>query len=68
LQFFHNHRYTQSLETGSDYIFKTQTGLRIPIFDSLQATLQYNFDRDNAPANNTKKNDHEYLLTAGYKW
>lgn len=68
LQFFHNHRYTQSLETGSDYILKTQTGLRIPIFDSLQATLQYNFDRDNAPASDTKKNDQEYLLTAGYKW
>ena len=68
LQTFHNHRLTLSLEDTADYIFKSRTGLRVPILDQLQATLQYNFDRDNSPADDAKKNDHEYLLTAGYKW
>jgi len=68
LQAFHKHSLDWSLEDSSDYLLKTETGLRIPIFDSLQATLQVNFDRDNAPAKDAKKNDYEYLLTGGYTW
>jgi len=68
LQAFYNHRFTQSLESSSDYIFKSKTGLRIPIFEHFQATLQFNFDRDNAPGVDAKKNDYEYLLTVGYVW
>lgn len=68
LQAFHNHSYRQSLEDSSDYIFLSKTGLRIPLIENLQVTLQYNFDRDNAPADDAKKNDRETLITAGYKW
>ena len=68
LQAFHKHSLDWSLEDASAYLFKSQTGLRIPIFDSLQATVQVNFDRNNNPAADAKKNDYEYLLTAGYAW
>jgi putative salt-induced outer membrane protein YdiY len=68
LQTFHNHKYIQSLESSSDYIFKSKTGLRIPLLDNLQVSLQYNFDRDNAPADDADKDDRETLITAGYKW
>ncbi len=68
LQAFHRHRYTQSLEDGSHYIFLSRTGLRIPLYENLQATLQYNFDRDNAPADDADKDDRTTLITAGYKW
>jgi putative salt-induced outer membrane protein YdiY len=68
LQAFHRHSLDWSVEDASAYLLKTQTGLRIPIFDSLQATVQVNYDRDNAPAPGTKKNDYEYLLTGGYAW
>jgi len=68
LQFFHNHRITQSLESFSDYIFKSKTGLRVPIFDTFQTTIRFDFDRDNAPGAGADKNDYKYLLTAGYGW
>lgn len=68
LQAFHNHSYRQSLEDSSDFIFLSKTGLRIPLIENLQVTLQYNFDRDNAPADDAEKNDRETLITAGYKW
>jgi putative salt-induced outer membrane protein YdiY len=68
LQAFHRHSLDWSFEDASAYLFKSQTGLRIPIFDSLQATVQFNFDRNNNPAEGTKKNDYEYLLTGGYTW
>ena len=68
LQAFHKHSLDWSLEDASAYLFKSATGLRIPIFDSLQATIQVNFDRNNNPAAGAKKNDYEYLLTGGYTW
>ncbi len=68
LQVFHEHRYTQSLEDNSDYIFLSSTGLRLPIAENFQITFQYNYDRDNAPGDDVKKDDHESLLTIGYDW
>ena len=68
LQAFHNHRYRQSLDNGSDYIIISKTGLRIPLLENLQVSLQYNFDWDNAPADDVGEDDRETLVTAGYKW
>lgn len=68
LQAFHDHRYTQSLEDGDDFIVKSKTGLRIPLSKNLQATIQYNYDWDNAPGENAEEDDRETLITAGYKW
>jgi len=68
LQAFHDHRYSQSFEESSDFIFTSSTGLRIPLSDNLQATIQYNFDWDNTPSDNADEDDHETLVTAGYVW
>ncbi len=68
LQAFHNHRYSQSFEGTSDFIFTSSTGLRIPLANNLQATIQYNFDWDNTPSDNADEDDHETLITAGYTW
>ncbi len=67
LQTFHKHRYTQSLEDGDDFIFLSSTGLRIPINKHFQSTIQYNFDWDNEPADDTEEDDRETLFTAGYR-
>lgn len=68
LQSFHNHQYNQSFERASDFIFTSSTGLRIPLANNLQATIQYNFDWDNTPSDNADEDDHETLITAGYRW
>jgi len=68
LQAFHNHQYNQSFERASDFIFTASTGLRIPLANNLQATIQYNFDWDNTPSDNADEDDHETLITAGYTW
>jgi putative salt-induced outer membrane protein YdiY len=68
LQVFHKHTLDWNVEEASAYLFKSATGLRIPIFDSLQATVQVNYDRNNNPAAGAKKDDYEYLLTGGYAW
>lgn len=68
LQAFHKQSLDLRLRETSDYILKTETGLRLPIIDRLQTTLQFNFDRNSAPAQGAEKNDYEYLLTGGYTW
>lgn len=68
LQAFHKQSLDLRLQETSNYILKTETGLRLPIIDRLQTTLQFNFDRNSAPAEGAEKNDYEYLLTGGYAW
>ena len=68
LQAFHMHRFLQILEDSSNYIFLSKSGFRIPLIENLQMTLQYNFDRDNEPAEGAEKNDRKTLVTLGYKW
>jgi len=46
----------------------TGLGLRIPIIDRMQATVQFNLDRNNSPASDAKKNDYDTLITGGYTW
>ncbi|MFK7816456.1 MAG: YdiY family protein [Gammaproteobacteria bacterium] len=68
LQAFHDHRYSQSFEGVSDFIFTSSTGLRIPLANNLQATIQFNYDWDNMPSENADEDNHETLFTAGYTW
>jgi putative salt-induced outer membrane protein YdiY len=68
LEAFHNHRISLSLEEIENYIFISQTGLRVPIFDNFQTTIQVNFDWNNDPGAGASKNDTTYLFTVGYTW
>jgi putative salt-induced outer membrane protein YdiY len=68
LQAFHNHHLRWSVEDTSGYVFNSEIGLRIPIIDRMQATVQFNLDRNNSPAQDAKKNDYDTLITGGYTW
>lgn len=68
LQAFHNHHLRWSVEDTDDYVFNSEIGLRIPIIDRMQTTVQFNLDRNNSPAPDAKKNDYDTLITGGYTW
>lgn len=55
LQAFHNHHLRWSVEDTGDYVFNSEIGLRIPIIDRMQATVQFTLDRNNSPASDAKK-------------
>ena len=46
----------------------SQTGLRVPLIDNLNATAQYNVDWDSAPTTGRVRTDKAVLLTLGYSW
>ena len=65
-QFFHFHEGLGSFEEADDMFIKSKTGIRIPIFTNLNASLQYNFDWDNTPSPGRKKSDRALMFTLGY--
>ena len=67
-QFFHKHEILMGLEQVDDVSVLSQTGLRFPLIEKLNATFQVNWDWDNTPAPNTKRVDTDYLVTLGYSW
>lgn len=67
-QFFHKHEGLLGLEQVTDVTILSQTGLRFPLIDNLNATIQVNWDWDNTPAPDTKRADTDYLFTLGYAW
>lgn len=67
-KFFHMHEAIVSLEDASNVFVRSQTGLRIPLRDRLNATAQYNVDWDSQPTNGRVRTDKALLLTLGYTW
>lgn len=67
-QLFHKHQVLVGFEQVDDVSILTQTGLRFPLIDRLNATFQVNWDWDNTPAPDTKRADTDYLATFGYSW
>jgi putative salt-induced outer membrane protein YdiY len=68
IQFFHMHETYVGLDDETKIFVRSQTGLRIPLMDRLNATAQYNVDWDNTPAADQVRTDKTVLLTLGYTW
>lgn len=67
-QFFHNDEGIVSVEDPDDTIFRSQTGLRFPLVENLNATLQYNIDWQNTPPEGFDSTDSAYIVSVGYLW
>ncbi len=57
-----------NFENVHETFVRSQTGLRVPLMKSLNATAQYNVDWDNRPTDGRVKTDRALLLTLGYSW
>jgi putative salt-induced outer membrane protein YdiY len=68
LQFFHAHEAYVGLDDARKTFVRSQTGLRVPLMDKLNATAQYNVDWDNTPTDGAVRTDKTLLLTLGYTW
>jgi putative salt-induced outer membrane protein YdiY len=68
LQFFHFHEGYVGLSDFSDFFFRSNTGLRVPVAKNLAATAQLDLDFDNTPAPGAERQDTRYLVTIGYTW
>lgn len=68
VQFFNRDVFFNSLDDSENQFLRTQTGLRLPIVERLNSTIQYNYDWDNNPAPGRRSEDKTWLFTLGYRW
>lgn len=67
-QIFHFHEGYGSLENEDDYFIKSRTGVRVPLFTKINASLQINLDWDNNPPPGRKHSDRALMITLGYQF
>ncbi len=68
MQFFHQEDGTVSLDSPSNVVLHTQTGVRAPLRGGINATVQYNFNWNNRPPAGSDSADRTLLFTLGYGW
>jgi len=62
---FHNHEGLLEFDDSS-ILLRSRQGIRIPLRENLNASVQLDFDYDMTPPEGTEKEDIEYFLTLGY--
>jgi putative salt-induced outer membrane protein YdiY len=67
-RFFHAHEAYVGLDDARKMFVRSQTGVRVPLMDKLNATAQYDVDWDNTPSPGGVRTDKTVLLTLGYQW
>ena len=67
-QLFHFHEGYISLQDTNDMFIRSRTGIRVPLFAHINASLQYNLDWDKSPAPGRKKTDGMLMFTLGYQF
>lgn len=67
-QFFHKHEGTVDLEQAGNVLIDSSTGVRFPLSDGFNFTIQADVDWDSEPEPGVSSTDKTYLLTAGYSW
>ncbi len=65
-QLFHFHEGFVSVEDTDDLFIKSRTGIRVPLFENINATLQYNVDWEKTPSPGREKTDRTIMFTLGY--
>ena len=68
VKFFHQHEVLMSVKETDNLLVFSQTGLRVPIAEGLNASTQLNVDYAGQPAAGRVKTDKTLLFSLGYGW
>ena len=66
ITFFHNNMYLNSLQSLSDIIIETETGIKFDMAWDFVLTAEVQTDWENEPAEDAKKLDTRYMLKIGF--
>lgn len=65
---FHNLEYLPAIDDPGDYLLNTDLGVRADVWKDLFVEAKVEWKRDSTPADNTLKNQLNYLLGLGWKF
>ncbi len=66
VDFFHNHGITQQFYGMDNLIFKSNTGVRLDLWQDLYATVSLRYDYETEPAPGSSKDDSTLAVGLGY--
>lgn len=67
-EIFHRHEFLFGFLNGENTLFFSQTGLRVPIAENLNASTQLNVDWAKSPPPGRKSTDASLIFSLGYGW
>jgi hypothetical protein len=68
LQIYHRQLGFHGVNNSGKFIWRSWTGVRIPLVAGLFGSLEYEIDYDSEPAVETDTTDQTFKLKLGYKW
>jgi putative salt-induced outer membrane protein YdiY len=68
VRFFHFQEGYVSLEDTEDFYIRTEQGLQLPLIDNFFCNIQVDYDYNNRPAPDKKKEELRYLIGLGYSF
>ena len=68
LQLYHRQMGFQSANGSAKFIWRSWTGVRVPIFRGLFGSVEYEIDYDSEPALDAETTDKTFKFKLGYKW
>lgn len=68
LQVYHRQTGFLAADEPGKYLWRSWTGIRIPLISGLVGSAEYEIDYDSEPATEAEKTDQTFRLKLGYKW
>ncbi len=68
LKFIHNHELLYSLDNSDDWRFSSDTGINVPLGAGLFSEFMVEYDYDNQPQVDNRKEDTKFSVGVGYEW
>jgi putative salt-induced outer membrane protein YdiY len=68
LQFYHEQFGLFNAEDADNWLWKSWTGVRVPLFGGLVGSAEAKFDYDGEPSEDTEGTQTTYRLKLGYRW
>lgn len=68
LQLYHRQTGFQGIDYTGKFLWRSWTGVRVPLIAGLFGSLEYEIDYDSEPAVEAETTDETFKLKLGYKW
>lgn len=68
LKFIHNHELLYSLDNSDDWRFSSDTGFNVPLGKGLFSEFLFEYDYDNDPQADNRREDTKFKVGVGYEW
>lgn len=68
MNFISNAQYLSNIDDATDWVLEFEAGLSVPLSERLFSEYKFEYDFDNQPNGNSRREDKQLTIGVGYKW